>query len=230
LAALLVVALAAIIASGGFVASNMGFKLNYPLQAAEGAGCPGAGSCVSISGTQSFGLPYNRQVGIDSAEDLFKDLAASGFSMVGSNIQEFNIKADANDAYTFGFPDFPLTAGEGYLVQIQSTGDYIIVGSHDPGLSVSLQAQSGTGCPGAGTCVSISGTQRYSHPYHGVSATAQDLFLEIGGAVGENVQNFNIKADANDAYTFGFPDFALVPGRSYLIQVQSTRSFVPAHY
>ena len=55
--------------------------------------------------------------------------------------------------------------------------------------------------------------------------------MELEGDVGENVQDFNIKSDANDPYTFGsVNNFALVPGKSYLIQVQSTRSFVPAHY
>ncbi len=68
-AAVVVIAMAAIVAAGGLMASNMGFKLNYPL-VASGAG--------SNSGTTTIGLPYNRQVGIDTASQLLADIVLSG--------------------------------------------------------------------------------------------------------------------------------------------------------
>ena len=60
---------AAVILAGGVLASNMGFKLNYPLKAASG---------TSVAGNNMLALPYNRQVGIDTAKELFLDITAAG--------------------------------------------------------------------------------------------------------------------------------------------------------
>jgi hypothetical protein len=211
--ALVAIACAVIIAAGGLMASNMGFKLNYPLQAASVG--------VSNSGTQTIGLPYNRQVGINNASTLLADIQASGVAAV--SLQRFNPVSDQNDPYPGGptAVDFALQAGEGYLVKVQNSGPYIIVGSHDPGFTVALKG------PAVG--VSNSGTSRYVHPYHGVSAVASQLITETG-AIG--MQKFNPVSDQNDPYPGGptAVDFALVPGEAYLIKVLSDTNFVPAHY
>ena len=209
--ALIVLALAAIVATGGLVASNMGFKLTYSLQKAQAG--------VSKSGTQSIGLPYNRQVGIDKASDLFNDITASGVS--AQNIQRFDIKTDQNQAYALGTPNFLLNKAEGYLVKVGSSGSYVITGTHDPSFVVQLK--------GAAPGVSKSGTQRYAHPYHGVAATASELFAELSPEV-QNIQRFDSLVDAHGVYVVGLPDFVLVPGRSYLVKVAANKSYVPAHY
>jgi hypothetical protein len=205
--ALAVVAAAAIIAAGGLMASNMGFKLNYPLQASS----PG----VSASGFQTIGLPYNRQVGIDTASQLLADISAGGVNAL--QLQKFNPAVDTLDPYPGG-ADFTLTASEGYFLQVGTTGSYIIVGSHDPGYSVTLQAAS----PG----LSASGFQIYAHPYHGVSATASQFLTETGAG---QIQKFNPVLDTLDPYPGG-ADFSLVPGEAYFVQTNATTSFVPAHY
>jgi hypothetical protein len=205
--ALVVIATAAVIAAGGLMASNMGFKLNYPLVAGSDPS--------SNSGFQSIGLPYNRQVGINDAAQLKADIEAGGVG-VGS-IQKYNILSDQNDPYP---PlNFSLGAGEGYLIGVTTTGCYIIVGSHDPAHTVQLRGQA--------VGVSNSGFQRYAHPYHGVASTAAELKAELAPQ-GASIQKYNILSDQNDPYP---PlDFPLVPGESYLVGVTGDKSFVPAHY
>ena len=211
-AALIVLALVAIVATGGLVASNMGFKLTYSLKAAQGG--------VSKSGTQSIGLPYNRQVGIDKASDLFNEITAS--VIVVHNIQRFDSKTDQNQVYAAGGGvNFSLNKAEGYLIKVGTSGSYVITGTHDPSFVVQLKAAA----PG----VSKSGTQRYAHPYHGVAATAGELFQELSPQV-QNIQRYDSLADSHQVYTFGSPNFPLVPGQAYLVKVGFDVSFVPAHY
>ena len=99
---LVVVLAAAVVLTGGLMASNMGFKLNRALKSAADPG--------SASGTQLLGLPYNRQVGIDTAEALFKDISSAGSIQ---NIQRYDTTNDTYVPYTFGLADFPLVAGQG---------------------------------------------------------------------------------------------------------------------
>jgi hypothetical protein len=206
------VTLAVVLVAGGLMASNMGFKLNYPLVA-------GDGGATSKSGQQTIGLPYNRQVGIDMASDLFEDAAASG--VVVQQIQKFNRLDDTTSIYFGGEPDFNLAAGEGLFIKVGNNKDYIIVGSHDPSFSVTL-------LKGAGG-VSLSGSQLYAHPYHGVSALASELFMELSPAA-QQIQSFDRVDDTTQIYFGGEPDFALVPGEAYFVKVSSDKTFTPAHY
>ncbi len=204
--ALVVMAGAAIVATGGLLASNMGFKLNYTLTK-SGAG--------SKSGRQSIGLPYNRQVGIDKASHLLADVTAGGVAAL--QLEKFNMINDSNSPYP-GVSDFDLEKGVGYLLRVNQSGPYIIVGSHDPGYAVPLTKA------GAG---SKSGRNRYAHPYHGVSATASELLAELSPD-GLQVERFNPSNDSNTPYPA--TDFALVPGQAYLVRVVNNKSFIPDHY
>jgi hypothetical protein len=198
---------AAVILAGGLVASNMGFKLNYPLR---------AGSGTSVSGNNMLALPYNRQVGIDTAKDLFLDITAAGTTQ---SLGKFLPATDTYQLYSFGSEDFGLAEGEGYLVKMQNDADYIVVGSHNPSASVPLNAG------GAG---SIAGNNLYAPPYHSTAATAKDLFLEI--ATAQSIGKFLPATDTYQLYTFASEDFALTPGEAYLVKMQTSKNFSPAHY
>jgi hypothetical protein len=198
---------AAVILAGGVLASNMGFKLNYPLRAASG---------TSITGSNTIALPYNRQVGIDTAQQLFVDISAGGSVQ---NIQKFLPADDGFAVYTYSSPDFGLSQGEGYFVKMGTDVDYIIVGSHDPSASVQLNAA------GAG---SISGSNFYAPPYHTTAATAKDLFIEI--ATVQNIQKFLPADDGFAVYTYSSDDFPLTPGEAYFVKMQTSKSYTPSHY
>jgi hypothetical protein len=219
LAALSIVAVGALVLAGGLVASNMGFKLNLPLVAASGG--------VSLSGTNFIGLPYNQQVGQVTARDLFLDIATGGAVQILNKHRKLD---DQFEFYAFGGGSLPpngwnLQAGEAYIAKVGANQNYIIVGSHNPGLALNLVGA------GAG---SLSGSNFYVHPYHGVAVTARDLFLEIGG----NIQIINQHRKLDDQfefYAFGGGSLPpngwnLKPGEGYIVKVGSNISLTPAHY
>jgi hypothetical protein len=222
------VALCAILAAGGILASNMGFKLNYPLNK--------TGTGGSKSGTNTLSLPYFRQTGLNDSIGLIQDIEGGGppFSKVIS-VSKFLEATDSLQVYTgrMGSPGavFPLTAGEGYRVQMSADVNYIIVGSHDPSLSVSLDAT------GAG---SKSGTNDYAPPYNITAATSTDLIKDIEGVAAPpyskvvSVSKFLTGSDSLQVYTgrMGSPGavFNLVPGESYRIQMSVTVPYIASHY
>jgi len=209
-----VACLALVLAAGGLMASNMGFKLNYELLA-TGAG--------SASGTNTLALPYNRQSGLTTALDLMNDI---GFASVQS-VQQFVESSDSLASYTGrkgSPPNFNLVSGSSVFVKMSAPVNYIVVGSHDPALAISLDAT------GAG---SASGTNFFSYPYHSTSATALDLMNDIGFASVQSVQRFVESSDSLASYTGrkgSPPNFNLVPGEGYFVKMSSTVSYVPSHY
>ncbi len=111
----LVVALAVVVMAGGLLASNMGFKLNYPLlQTVAGQ---------SKSGTSTLALPDNRQAGLNTAKNLMDDIGLANVA----NVQKYVKSTDALQVYTGrkgSGADFALTPGEAYFVKMNTTVNY----------------------------------------------------------------------------------------------------------
>jgi hypothetical protein len=216
----LVAALAVLLAAGGLYASNMGFKLNYVLD--------GQGTNGSLNGTSTIALPFNQQTDLVDSFDLIVDI---GGTTSVANVARWARGSNGFVGYTgtSGAP-FALVPAEAYLVQLQASVpsvNYIIVGSHDPGLVVNFD--------GAGTNGSLNGTNFYGYPYHSTSTAADDLITELGGTASiANVAQWNRGTNGFVGYTgtSGAP-FALVPGKGYLVQLQGgvpSISFVPSHF
>lgn len=117
-------ALAAVLVSGGLVASNMGFKLNYPLLG-PGDAVPGqeqdGGATTSVDGTNRVSLPYNRQSGIDTAKALLDDLAADGVSAQSVTLSLRSTNGLCTYTGAKGSPcstNFTLTPGTGISVKV----------------------------------------------------------------------------------------------------------------
>jgi hypothetical protein len=206
--ALVLIATAAMVVTGGLVASNMGFKLNKTLLA-QAAG-------VSKTGRTCIGLPFNKQVGIVTANDLLSDIPNA------VELQAYNPQNDGGIPYPAGpGSDFPLPLYEGYLVQVTADTQYIIVGSDDPAASVPFVATL------AG--VSKTGRKRYAHPYHAVNTTASSILAEIPNAV--EVQGYNPVNDGGIPYPAGpGSDFNVLPGDCLTVQVIANGSLTPLHY
>jgi hypothetical protein len=219
-----------IAAAGALLASNMGFKLNYPLLAQA--------SGVSLTGKNTIALPYFRQTGIDNALNLINDISG-GAPNVGAvaNVQRLNRIDNSISTYTgrMGSPvltPFPLVAGEGYFVVMLSNVNYIVVGAHDPALAYTLQAQS----PG----VSLTGKNFYAPPYNITATNALQLINDISGGapnVGAvaNVQRLNRVDNTIATYTgrMGSPvltPFPLVPGEAYTVVMLTTVPYIASHY
>jgi len=113
------VALCAIVTAGGLLASNMGFKLNYRLNA------PAPG--VSATGKNTLSLPYFRQTGQNNAFDLILDIGGGAVTPVLS-VSKFNEATDTFTVYTgrMGAPavGFSLAPGEAYFVNMASSVPY----------------------------------------------------------------------------------------------------------
>lgn len=215
----------AVVAAGGLFASNMGFKLNFRLPVTGEAvpstpGSPDADG-LAQTGTVSLALPYNRQAGIDNAQDLIDDINASGGSAL--NVQRFLEVSDTPETYSGakGETPFDLVPGEAVFVRVNAGLDYIVVGSHDPSLAVPLETT------GAG---SQTGTNFFSVPYHTTAADAQDLIDSIGPVL--NVQRFYSDTDTVVTYSGakGETPFGLVSGEGYFVRMSTTTNHVPVHF
>jgi hypothetical protein len=226
----LAVGLAVLLVAGGLFASNMGFKLNYLMDAPA--------NNLSKTGTNALALPYNQQTSLVTASDLRDDInTTAGNPTAVVSISRFIRTDDGLVIYT-GASDatnFTLSAGEGYRVQLNTTisaVNLIVVGSHDPAKIVDLHAP--------GTASSKTGTNDFAYPYHGVAANASDLRDEINTQAGNptavvSISKFLRTDDGLTIYT-GASDatnFTLTPGESYRIQLNTTVSgvaYLPQHY
>ena len=222
-----VVTVAALVA-GGLFASNMGFKLNYALEK-QGTAVPVTGG-TSRSGAQWLALPYNQQTNLVNALDLINDIGGTG---VITQVAQYVRSSDGAASYTGTTGTaFLLVPGDSYLAQLQPAAaavvNYIIVGSHNPGLGINLLAAA----PG----VSRTGSQIWAYPYHSTAAFADQLINEINafnGAgtvvqVGRYIQSIDAFAGYNGTTGTAFP---LLPGDGYSIQVNSNvTGWIPSHY
>jgi hypothetical protein len=212
------IGLAALLVAGGLFASNMGFKLNYPLDA--------SGVNGSLDGTNVISLPFNQQTNLVDADDLLQDINLSPATVV--QVCNFLKANNGKDCYTgVAGVNFPLVKGEGYFVQVSPGGNYIVVGSHDPIKVVAFDA--------SGTNGSLDGTNFFSWPYHSTLTDAVGLFDEItaqgGGGSVVQVCNFLKTNNGKDCYTgLAGTVFPLVPGEVYFVQVSSNVSYTPSHY
>lgn len=203
------------------IASNMGFKISIPLNA-YGTG---------HTGFNWVALPY--YVSYTTAAAAHSDIMAiSGMSYV--LLQQFQ-ETDGSylmydgDIFT---DDFTITSGgqlvdaKAILVQVDATGNWIVVGSHSPSMAVPIHAY-GTGHTGF-NWVSI--------PYHRTAATASSLHTQLVAVTPNTaymlLQQFQESTGSylmydGDIFT---DDFNVTAGLPVLIQTDTTKSWTPAHY
>jgi len=209
LTALALLAGVVLVLGGGLMASNMGFKLNRAL------------SSGGNSGTNSVGLPYNRQVGIDQVSDLFGDIQPDNSFTDLQTISRFLPASDSFQAYTYAQPDFNLTVAEGYLVKMGAPVNYIIVGSHDPGAVIPLNP-AGVG--------SAAGNNFFAPPYHATASMSSELFAELNFTNVQTISRFLPASDSFQAYTLLQPDWPIVPGEAYMVKMANAVAYSPSHY
>jgi hypothetical protein len=222
---LVLCAAAVLLVAGGLMASNMGFKLNRQML-----------FIGTSSGTHTLSLPYNRQIGIDNADQLLNDMRTTG-SPINSvaNIQAYNSTSDSVTVYSnsAGQPagGFALNPCECYLTQVTANVQYITVGSHDPSLSCTLK----------GLSSSASGTNFFAPPYHATYDNADEMLSDLKANSSpincvSNVQAVNPTTDSVTVYSnsAGQPagGFAVNPGECYFVQVNTPGncSYSPSHY
>jgi hypothetical protein len=207
---------AALLVTGGLLASNMGFKLNYSLL--------GPGS--SASGTNTLGLPFNKMTGLDDAKDLLDDINNTATpANLAANVQRFDRNTDGLVVYDgVTGTAFTLTDGHAVFVKMNGNAQYIVVGSHNPGLALDLVGPGG----------SASGTNLSAIPYHGTAGDAKDLLDEVNGispASVANVQKFLTGTDGLLVYDgVTGTAFNWVSGEGVFFKMNSNVNWMPAHF
>lgn len=201
-----IVGAVALLAVGALFASNMGFKINYQLLSGSNAG--------SFNGTNALALPANAQTGITDAATLYNDIG----SAVVTNIQRYLESNNGIEQYPG--VNFSITPGEGYFVKVNTDTNYIVVGSHDPSLGVSLESGANPN--------SFNGTNHIAYPYHSTASTASQLYNEIGSTVVTNIQRYVESNNGIEQYPG--VDFALTPGESYFVKVGVDVVWTASHY
>jgi len=192
------------------VASNMGFKLNYALT-----------SPVVTGGTNTLALPDNRQTGLGTASNLVTDIGSANTFSVTRYVKSTGAFQSYRQVKSGG-ADFPLVAGEGYYVAMNTTVNYIVVGSDDPSLAYALSSPIVTG-----------GTNFFAYNYHQTATTASALVTDIGAANTFSVTRYVKSTGAFQSYRqvkSGGADFPLVPGEAYYVAMNTTVNYLPSHY
>ena len=187
-----------LIVSVATIGSNMGFKISVELTAAQ---------------TNFISIPYYNSY--QMASQLWAD---AGGAAQGIIVIKWNKATSRWQYYTdASSPDFPLDPGESVNIQTNTTHNFIMVGSHNPALQVSILP---------------SNTNFVSVPYHTTDATASALWTELGGAAnGIIIIGWDKATNRWQYYTdASSPDFPIVPGTGYNIQTSNTLNWVPSHY
>jgi hypothetical protein len=222
----------------------MGFKLNKTL-IIGGNPVSGVGETApnSLNGSVSLGLPFNRQVGLNTASGLKTDIGTACFGvskLLRSDNSQFAYTAARSAT---GSIDFPLEEGIGYQVRVTGPAlgpnvQYIVVGSDDPQFAVQLVV---AGQPVAGVgekapFTSLSGLNQISYKYHATATTASALKNEIGSQC-FSVSKFLASNNTLFAYTAarsatGSIDFPLIPGEFYVVRVTGALNvnYIASHY
>ncbi len=195
----------ALLASGSAFASNMGFKLVYPVSAAA----------AGKSGSNWVSVPYFSN--FTTASTVFADIPGA------LQVSHYLTATDTYEDYFGGAfdPNFTVAKGESLLVKVSVTGNWTIVGSHDNAFGVPLSA----------AAAGKSGSNWISLPYHTNKATVSTLFAEIPSVL--QISHYLVASDTYEDYFGGAfdPNFNIGIGEGLLLKVSVTTStWVPAHY
>lgn len=190
---LFVLAMVAMVVIGSTaIASNMGFKINIALSAGT------ANNWVS--------LPYYNSYTF--ANTVYSDITGC------TQVARWNNPTSAFQSWTGRGTNFAITGGEAYLVKVSAVTNWIVVGSHNPSLAISLS--SGT----ANNWVSI--------PYHTTAANAGALFTSITSCT--QVARWNNPTSAFQSWTGRGTNFTITAGEGVLVKVSAASNWTPAHY
>ena len=117
-------ALTAVLATGGLLASNMGFKVTYTLN--------GAGSGGWVSNENTLALPFLPQLGFANAASLQSDIQ-SDCGVTPAPVQRFDPTSGIRQSWfggKIGGTNFALAPGECYFVQMAAGATTTITPEH----------------------------------------------------------------------------------------------------
>jgi len=211
--------------AGSALASNTGFKLNYPLVFNPTSTGFSNNNWVS---TPYFYFPNGNvgQIGQNSI-DFCRDLNGGPGTAKVTQVIQFNSSTDLPkvQSCSSGFKAFDLKAGEGYSIKPFSAGITVdIVGSHDD-----TYAPNKTSPPTLyplvfnPTTTGFSNNNWFSVPYHSKANNSLDACNELKVLTGDQVSQviqFNSSTDLPKVQSCasGFKAFDLKPGEGYSVK------------
>jgi hypothetical protein len=217
--------------AGSAMASNTGFKLNFPLL----FGATGSG----LSNNNWLSLPYfyfpNGNVGQfgQNSIDLCRDL--NGGPGIPKVTQVISIPADTDKAKVQSCSSslikvFDLKQGEGYSVKPVTSGITIdIVGSHDDLTSPNkTPAPATVKYPLQFSATGLSNNNWFSVPYHSKANNSLDMCAELKALTLDQIsQVIQIPADTDKAKvqscaSTAIKVFDLIPGQAYSVKPKVT--------
>jgi hypothetical protein len=184
-----------LVVSVATIGSNMGFKISIPLKGGAKI------NWVSIPWYNSY----------STASAVFNDV--TGCAEVGHWLTD----TYAPQIYTSpDDPDFAIAKGEGFYVKVPVDGNWIVVGSHDPGYAVPLKGSTKINW--------------LSIPYHSTASLASVVFSQVPNCA--EVGLWLTDTYAPQIYTSpDDPDFTITPGTAYYVKISAgDSSWTPAHY
>jgi riboflavin biosynthesis pyrimidine reductase len=198
---LLVLAAVAVLAIGSAaIASNMGFKISITLT-------KNVNSFVSIpyynSYTDAASLRNDINAAISGTATVLAYNGTLWQKYAGGGVGQVN---------------FTITPGQGYQVVPAASGNWIVVGSHNPSLALSFTKN-------VNNFVSV--------PYHTTATTAQLLRNEIDAAIGSTVTVLNYNGTLWQKYAgggVGQVNFNITAGSAVQVVPAGSGSWTPAHY
>jgi hypothetical protein len=176
------------------IGSNMGFKISIPLTITP------ANNWVSI--------PYYNNY--TTASSIFADITGA------TQVSRWDNATSAFQSWTgTRGTNFAVTTAEAYLIKVSAAGNWIVVGSHNPGYAVPL-----TITP-ANNWISV--------PYHTTATTAGGLFAQLPSAT--QVSRWDNATSAFQSWTgTRGTNFTITAGEGLLVKVSAGGNWTPAHY
>jgi len=193
---ILTLGLALVLAAGGLAtASNMGFKFVKVYTGTD---------------TNTVSLPYF-QSQFTTAQSFFNDITGA--------LQVCRINGnETRDCWLGDFtasPNFAITAQDAYVVVTGGNTNQVLVGSHNPALTLSL----------------VGGDTNFkSLPYHMTYTTAQQIFNDISGALQVCRINGNETRDCWLGDFTASPNWAPTIGMGVVITTTGSTTWTPDHY
>lgn len=205
--------------AGIALASNTGFKLNYPLQVGPG----GTSNANWVSFPYFWfpnGLVGTAQGSFDACTDF--NGAPPPAATVVFSITEIDPATDIPNTQfcVTPIPIFDLTPGQGYLLVPQGPAQTIaIVGSHDDNFAANKGGT--TSFPLIWNPAPRSNNNLVSIPYHTIANNDQEICTELNGGAGDaiifSIVRFDTANEVPETHFCAAPftQFPLTPGEGY---------------
>ncbi len=203
------------------LSSNMGFKLTKTLIFQD----------PNYLNTNWISLPYYYLTGTVTAENVCDDIGGTCNTLGNCTVGKWDVSTNTGSTWacqtTKGTP-FTINPGEGIYVQPNASVDFVIVGSHNPTLSLTLTFQD----------PNYLNTNWISVPYHTTVTTAEELCDEIGGTCNTlgncTIGKWDVSTNTGSTWacqtTKGTP-FTISVGEAVYVQPNATiTGYIPSHY